>query len=646
MIFSEKLAYFPGKSALGIGWVGLEEVLIVGTITVERFRYVQEWDDAFLALFPHRYDYIWAEHPDPQGKLEWKTESRHPLSDRLIRQGAYVYGVRFGAETNYYLLDIDAGSIYHPKRDPFAISRILAALEPLGLVSYVACTSSYSGGIHLYFPFEQAQKSWQLALVVQTVLENAGFKPGLGQLELFPNCKPYVVDGAPNLYAAHRLPMQSGSYLLNPNWELVHSHQPTFVEYWQFARNRNQVQTRAIAQILKTAQRKHFSLSGKADKFLNDLNADIEPGWTDYGQTNYLLGRITLRGYIFGHLLNGCQPLEGQALVDYIITTAKSLPGYAQWCRHQHEIVKRAEEWALCIENSHYFHFGISKSQNTPENPDPDAATAVPSWNQRQSEAARERIRVAIADLLNQNSLPSNATARFQALTQYGIGGGSLYRHRDLWHPNHLSDEILSSELNSPSLPIVGELSQTPEENPPDPPTQLKSSQVECVEDAPTIAEPTSLLHNNDRNPLSTNDSSPPITPPSPSPDRNSPPLASSPALSPSRTPHSRSADAHDGSPLPTPHSLPHPFPLETWQAINQEASQIAHENRDRLRHEASQAALIARMQQFLDSNDPILVAEAIAWAKVNPGLLQIGTQAEIRPDENSKIQNDENSGI
>jgi hypothetical protein len=51
-------------------------------------------------------------------------------------------------------------------------------------------------------------------------------------------------------------------------------------------------------------------------------------------------------------------------------------------------------------------------------------------------------------------------------------------------------------------------------------------------------------------------------------------------------------------------------------------------------------------MQQFLDSNDPILVAEAIAWAKVNPGLLQIGTQAEIRPDENSKIQNDENSGI
>jgi hypothetical protein len=148
-----------------------------------RFQYVHDWDDKFLSLFPHRFDYIWAEHSSPNAGVEWKTESRHPLSDRLIQQGAYLYGVRFGAETNYCLLDIDAHSTYHPQQDPFAISRIAAALEPLGLVSYIACTSSYSGGLHLYFPCQQTQSSWQLAIVLACLLENAGFKLQPGQLE-------------------------------------------------------------------------------------------------------------------------------------------------------------------------------------------------------------------------------------------------------------------------------------------------------------------------------------------------------------------------------------------------------------------------------------------------------------------------------
>lgn len=275
------------------------------TVTFSQFQYIQEWDDEFLSLFPHRYDYIWAEHPDPKGKVEWKTESRHPLSDRLIHQGAYLYGVRFGAETQYCLLDIDVGSIYHPKRDPFAVSRILAALEPLGLVSAIACTSSYSGGIHLYFPFEQPQKTWELSLALQAVLENAGLKPALGQLELFPNVRLFVTEGIPNLYAAHRLPMQAGSYVLSDDWELTNSNQITFVQQWRLAQRRNDVSTKTLQQVLKAARRKRYSLSGKADKFLNDLNADIEAGWSDSGQTNYILGRIAMRSSSLGIYCTG-----------------------------------------------------------------------------------------------------------------------------------------------------------------------------------------------------------------------------------------------------------------------------------------------------------------------------------------------------
>jgi len=71
------------------------------------FPSVQEGDDPFLALWPHRYDYLWAEHPNPDERPEWQTESRHPLSDRLLQQGAMLYGVRFGPTTRYCVLDIE-----------------------------------------------------------------------------------------------------------------------------------------------------------------------------------------------------------------------------------------------------------------------------------------------------------------------------------------------------------------------------------------------------------------------------------------------------------------------------------------------------------------------------------------------------------
>ncbi len=420
---------------------------------------MQGLDDDFLALFPHRFDYIWAEYPNPDRKVEWRTESRHSLSDRLIQQSSYLYGVRFGAETNYCLLDIDIGSPYHPKQDPFAISRIIAALEPLGLVSYLACTSSYSGGLHLYFPFQQAQSSWKLAIAVSTLIENAGFRLKPGQLEIFPDPKPYNVNGKPSLFNAHRLPLQIGSYLVDQEFQPVWSTQQSFVQQWQFARTRNNVEASVIHRTLKQAKRHHYAVSTKAEKFINDLNAEIELGWTDYGQTNYLLGRIAMREYIFRHVLAGGQPLVGDVLVEAIVGVARSLPGYFEYCRHRHEIEHRAEEWARCIENSHYFHYGDAagkfraKSDDAKlSNPDLDAAIAeAPTWNQQQSESARDRIRHAIANLLEQDALPANATSRFHALVSYGIGGGTLYNHRDLWHPNHL---IISLEsVENPQTP-------------------------------------------------------------------------------------------------------------------------------------------------------------------------------------------------
>jgi hypothetical protein len=461
------------------------------------FVSVQE-SDPFTALFPHRFDFIYAEHPQPGHSPSWQTESRYPLSDRVLDQGNLLYGVRFGSQTSYCVLDIDTDSFYHPRRDAFAIGRILSALEPIGLTAYLGCTSSYSGGIHLYFPLDKLIASWELATAVSTLLEKTGFKLKPGQLEIFPNPKPYIAEGSPSLFNAHRLPLQTGSYLLDSNFQPIWSDRDRFVQQWQLVQSNNQIDPTVLRQILQQSKRRSRQFSGKIDKFISDLNAEIDNGWTGFGQTNRLLGRIAMREYIFHHVLYGGEPLTGQALVNQIVRVARSLPGYSEWCRHRSEIEQRAEEWARCVEASRYFHYGSSKGKykstsETSAHSLAEISEPLPSWNQQQSESARARIQATIALLLEQDKLPSGTTARFRLLTQSGVGGASLYRHRDLWHPDFLLAKDEPESFENSVLGIESELA-LPVENPPDPPTSFEDERMDCLEAASILSHPTSLL--------------------------------------------------------------------------------------------------------------------------------------------------------
>ncbi|MEO1146765.1 MAG: hypothetical protein AAFY26_14355 [Cyanobacteria bacterium J06638_22] len=483
---------------------------------------------------------------------QWHTETQHPLSDRLIRQGAMLYGVSFGPKTRYALLDIDAHSPYHPNQDPLALRRLLTALEPLGFTRALPVQSSYSGGIHLYLPFAQPQSSSPLAMALQTLLEREGFKRVPGQLELFPDPKPYIPNGIPRNYAAHRLPLQQGSYLLDTNSEPCFSSPQKFVQQWQWCCAGNDLTPKRIQTVLTTYRRRQYALSAKATKFLNDLTTEIEQGWTGHGQTNRLLGRIALRGYIFGHLLYGQGPLEGSDLTQHIAQTAIHLPGYRDWCRHQHEIYKRAEEWAGCVEASRYFHYG-HRSSTLSSLPTPTPQNAPLPWNQQQSMAARDRIRQAIAQMLNTQTLPATTTARFEALTAQGLSGTTLYRHRDLWHPHCLHPPAESKpEDPTPSTGRGGEQDSSP-------PQAL------------------SLLGANG-----------------------------------CKTPADQAFSPWRSLPSPTGCNAPS-APLEP---CNMKPSLIVHESwqqQHHLRQQRQQQAYMERMQQWLTSDDPILMAEAKA---------------------------------
>ncbi|MEA5463618.1 hypothetical protein [Leptothoe sp. PORK10 BA2] len=417
--------------------------------TLQQPRFVQELDDQFLALWPHRFDYLYSPHPDPGTKPQWQTETRHPLSDRLINQGTYLYGVRFGSVTQYAMLDIDSGSPYHPRRDPLAISRMCETLEPLGLLQHLILTSSDSGGLHIYFPFETPLTSWKVGIAIATHLENKGFKVMPGWLEVFPNAKAYNPAGN-SLYNGHRLPLQQGSYLLNKDLEPIASSGLHFLHNWATATAHNDITSETLERVIAQAQRKIYRVSHKAEKFLNDLNAEIAVGWTGHSQTNRLLGRITMRAYIFGHILGAPEPLTGEALVENVVETAQSLPGFTLWCRHQKDLKTKVKEWVRCIEASHYFPYGSDKLPG-------NAAPAGPSWNEKQQTEVQKRITKAVIDLQSANNWPGGITERFDRLTTQGISGSSLYKYKHLWHPRFTETAAAVTPINIPPDPPISQ---------------------------------------------------------------------------------------------------------------------------------------------------------------------------------------------
>jgi hypothetical protein len=608
------------------------------------FQYIEDQTDPFLALFPHRYDYLVAEHPEPGQHPAWRTERRHPLSDRLLHQGAYLYGVRFGKTTQYCLLDIDAGSIYHPSTDSLAVSRLLEALETLDLIQPIICTSSASNGLHLYFPLSQAVSTWTLAIALSTVLSNAGFHLRAGQLELFPNPKPYAQD-TPSLYNGHRLPLQAGSYVLNDDFQPIAAGRSRFVSLWHHAQSRNQLAPRTLNRILRQSTRRAYKVSTKAAKFLNDLNAEIELGWTDYGQTNRLLGRIALRTYVFHPVLTGEMPLEGQALVDEIVAIARSLPGYQDWCRHQHEIETRAADWARCVETSRYFPYGGSARSLTSA---PETEPAGNRWNQQQRQTTRQNIQTLVQQLWELGQLPAKITERFRVLVRHGIGGGSLYRHKDLWHPEQVSLDAVVGHPETDAHAI-------------DPGDRDLECSIPFTQDIHPASSP-DMLNNLATEPHNTNRSM--GLPRTASPELNSTSLFPSTGGNPlcAQTYSDRKSDGElseggNGFRDPVENLEDAEIPRESAQAdgskgvaprpmtvdqgldyIRQVLKQVKHHadqwkqtaqqqfQRDRYRqyHQFDQRRSM-QMQQFLQSGDPILMAEAAQWRSPQPGSGALG---------------------
>lgn len=369
---------------------------------------------------------------DPSSKPNWFTKKGYPERSRVLWQSwqdpKTLIGVRFSKETCYGLIDIDCGSKYLNAED---VDGIKAGLETIGIVRTLTISSSWSQGIHLYTPFPDSVGTFNLAVTLEQALVAQGFEIKDGQLEIFPNPKTFgstiFIE-----YKAHRLPLQpkSGSFILDDDLNPVSDNLPRFLELWdQAAQSQNMdelAQALAIARDNKLKHPKRHKKGVKAQEWEANLKTEIDEGWTAFGQTNQLLKSMCCYGLVF-------KGLSGKDLVDDVLRMVVNSPGYEEFCRHQHEIERRIRAWTNSVEKFYYPYGQWEQAKRLQS-----AEEKVPS-NQLKAKEAQNRIREAVKVLQQLKIFPRTANARKKALvSQGGVSSKTLYKNRELWHPDYL----------------------------------------------------------------------------------------------------------------------------------------------------------------------------------------------------------------
>ena len=406
----------------------------------------------FFQYFCHHWDFITA----PMGTKDWQTIKNYKLQPRVLwrrfQDSQKLLGVRFGQYAKYGMVDLDRTSLLHFFNNPQAFNDLCAAFELIGLCRFVILFSSWSSGLHIYFPLPDEVNTFDLACALRMAVEGAGFKVKGGQLELFPNTKLYKENQNGTDFShfnGHRLPLQpnTGSRLLDDDLAPYSEGLGDFLNQMNWAaQNQDMGRLRDVLSISRDwyYQRKYrftrTSSKSKVREWQEDTEFLINEGFTDFGQTNDLIREIGKYGRVF-------KALEGIELQQYIVETITSLPGYQQYCRHQHEIVRKCHHWARIIE-PFWWALGTNPTRHTSYQEINEKGQQTVKNSQLNLERAtdcQERLKQTLAHLIEQAiALPKKVGERLQLLRETSKKlFGKAFSERtlkklaylSLWHP-------------------------------------------------------------------------------------------------------------------------------------------------------------------------------------------------------------------
>ena len=397
----------------------------------------------FASFFPYSWNFIYAKNVDRTSKPEWKTETRYPITGRRLydywTDPDTLIGVRFDNQTEYALIDIDKGSPYHPSNNHEKFKTVLQALEDIGLVRPLIVQSSHSEGLHIYYPFWQEVPSFGIACAIKASLQKNNCEIASGVIETFPNTKKYDSE-----YNGHRLPLQTGSYLLDNDLQIIGRDLNQFVETWLTVQEQQDIDLLKQAISEAKANYQPPKDNRKTIQWREDLEKQIEAGWTGKGQSNQLLYYMGKYARVF----MGCEEIE--AIAEYITKTARSAAGFIKYCGDIKRLEQKAKDIAKwCIK--HHFPFGSKKGEQT-ENESENTET-----QKAQKQAERlERIRTSVNELTKTGEMPETIRGMAQAIAKAAkVSVETLYDNKQLWHPEFTETSNSPNTNNSAPFPIA-----------------------------------------------------------------------------------------------------------------------------------------------------------------------------------------------
>ena len=403
----------------------------------------------FASFFPYAWNFIYAKNTDRTSKPEWKTETRYPITGRRLydywAENETLIGVRFDNQTEYALIDIDKGSPYHPSNNHQKFKTVLQALEDIGLVRPMIVQSSYSEGLHIYYPLWQEVPSFGLACAIRASLQKNNCEIAAGVIESFPNTKKYDSE-----YNGHRLPLQTGSYMLDDDLQIVGRNLNQFVETWLTVQEHQDIDL--LKQSISEAKTNYQPPKDnrRPIKWREDLEQQIQEGWTGEGQSNqllYLMGK-------YARVFLGCE--DDESIAEYITKTARAAIGFIKFCGDIKRLDQKAKDIAKwCLK--HHYPWGSKNNEETGEEIENKKA-------QRQAERL-ERIKEAVRELNKTGQMPETIRGMAQAIAKGAkVSVETLYANKELWHPEftETSNSVNTNNL-TPKTPAIEQPIEKPE---------------------------------------------------------------------------------------------------------------------------------------------------------------------------------------
>jgi hypothetical protein len=446
---------------------------------------------------------------------DWKTTVKISLDElvKIFRDKDELVGIRPGKETNQILIDLDLSSIHYPHAFLGEIAwkpieDIRDVLLNIGLESKLFY-SSENKGIHIRAFLPEMVNTLHLGAAVEYALIDAGYELKGGQLELSPRIKPYSEEGEKiQLHHAFRLPMQRGGAYIGIGHEveeradidrldhLVEIIQENIQE--QDMDRLKEAMAAAYARLYEENWkrfRQEAPVRGKAAQFKESMELRMARGFEGRGETNELMKETLKYGYIFLHL-------TGQELVDWLVGSMEAMPGYKQYCGHQHEMLRKAIVWQRWIEKprNRYYPYGGKGITQKDQVGEPEVRV---NKNESKAAEAKVRLRIAVQNLEKAGKKFTKVTellAAIKAEANRSFSDRTLYKpeYRAIWEKLLVVVENAEFGKNSTLRPELAPTATLPtfeqtkilaqkfktQNHPPEPSSEYYPPQaIECLAD-------------------------------------------------------------------------------------------------------------------------------------------------------------------